>query len=506
VYESILRKLGISERHSGACDGSWIEPAGGTELASIDPSTGCEIARVVQASAADYDRVVDRAVAAFQRWRLVPAPARGEIVRRLGLAFREHKTDLARLLSLEVGKIRSEAEGEIQEMIDMCDFAVGLSRQLHGPTMASERPRHRMFEQWQPLGPVGIITAFNFPAAVWAWNAAVAAVCGDTTVWKPSPEAPLVAIAIERIVNQVVSPLGHDGVFGIAIGTVDEVGERMLADPRIPLVSATGSCRMGRRVGQVVGGRLGRTILELGGNNALIVTPSANLDLALRAVLFAAVGTAGQRCTSLRRLIVHESIAEGFIKGLQTAYRSVRVGDPWEESTLLGPLISERAVAAMTNALEVARREGGEVLCGGCRLGRPGYFVEPAIVRARPEMAIVREETFAPILYAMTYRHLDEALLIQNGVEQGLTSAIVTDNLRESERFLSADGSDCGIANVNMGTSGAEIGGAFGGEKSSGGGREAGSDAWKAYMRRQTCTINGGGELPLAQGVRFEVI
>ncbi|HEV3165633.1 MAG TPA: aldehyde dehydrogenase family protein, partial [Isosphaeraceae bacterium] len=472
---------------------------------SLNPSTGEPIAQVTMASVRDYELVVEKACTAFQSWRMLPAPQRGEIVRQIGLALRAHKADLGLLVTLETGKIRSEGEGEVQEMIDMCDFAVGLSRQLYGLTIASERPKHRMFEQWHPLGPVGIITAFNFPVAVWAWNAAVAAVCGNTMVWKPSPETPLTAIAVQHIVNRVMLAHGWEGVFNLLIGETDDVGSAMINDRRLPLISATGSCAMGRVVGEAVARRLGRTILELGGNNAMIVSPHAKLDLALRAILFAAVGTAGQRCTTLRRLIVHESIAEPLLERLVQAYQSVRIGDPWEEGVLMGPLINARAVQTMMQALEKVTVEGGSVVCGGRRLNRRGHFVEPTIVGAKPDMPIVQEETFAPILYVMTYQSLDEAIAIQNGVEQGLTSAIFTDDLREAEAFLSAEGSDCGIANVNIGTSGAEIGGAFGGEKASGGGREAGSDAWKAYMRRQTCTINRGDELPLAQGVQFKI-
>lgn len=387
----------------------------------------------------------------------------------------------------------------------MGDFAVGLSRQLYGLTIASERPKHRMFEQWHPLGPIGIITAFNFPVAVWAWNAMLAAVCGDTMIWKPAPQAPLCAIAVQNIVNRAAAAHGVEGVFNLCISSGRDVGERLAADRRLPLISATGSCGMGRSVGATVSGRLGRALLELGGNNAIVLGEKANPDLALRAVMFAAVGTAGQRCTTLRRLIVHESIAERFLERLVAAYRSVKIGDPWEEGTLMGPLIDEHSFLTMSRALEAIRRQGGEILCGGRRLDRPGYFVEPVIVRARPEMPIVGQETFAPILYVMTYRTIEEAIAIHNRVEQGLSSAIFTDSLREAERFLSPIGSDCGIANVNIGTSGAEIGGAFGGEKDTGGGREAGSDSWKAYMRRQTCTINWSDELPLAQGVIFEV-
>ena len=505
MLDPTLAALGLGETNPGAFAGSWIDRPGGDECPSINPATGRPLARVTLASADDYDRVADAASRAFPAWRARPAPWRGEVVRQIGEELRRHKVALGRLVTLEVGKIRSEGEGEVQEMIDMADFAVGLSRQLHGLTIASERPRHRMSEQWHPLGPVGIITAFNFPVAVWAWNAALAAVCGDTMIWKPSPETPLTAIAVQTIVNRVAEANGCLGVFNLCIGEAGDVGEAMIADPRLPLISATGSCRMGRRVASVVGGRLGRTLLELGGNNAVIVAESADLELTLRAVLFSAVGTAGQRCTSLRRLILHASIADGFLDRLAAAYRGVRIGDPSDESTLMGPLIHDRAVEGMIRALRLATEQGGTILTGGERLSGPGFYVEPTIVRARPDMPIVAEETFAPILYAMTYRDLDEAIAIQNGVEQGLSSAIFTERLRDAERFLSAEGSDCGIANVNIGTSGAEIGGAFGGEKATGGGREAGSDAWKAYMRRQTCTVNGGGDLPLAQGVEFAV-
>jgi aldehyde dehydrogenase (NAD+) len=504
-FATVLNTLGIHATQSGACDGTWIEPAGGAEIVSLNPATGEPIARVAMASPAAYDRLAEKALDTFRRWRNVPPPVRGEVVRQIGLALRERKRDLGLLVTLESGKIRSEGEGEVQEMIDMCDFAVGLSRQLYGLTIASERPRHRMFEQWHPLGPIGIITAFNFPVAVWSWNAAVAAVCGDTMIWKPSPETPLTAVAVQHIVNRVMAAHGFDGVFNLCLGGASDVGERMIGDRRLPLISATGSCRMGSRVGEVVAHRLGRTLLELGGNNGIIVTSGANLDLALRAILFAAVGTAGQRCTTLRRLFVHESIADSFLKRLTKAYASIPIGNPWDDGVLMGPLINERAVRTMLEAVETVQRQGGETLCGGRRLNRPGFFVEPTIVRAQPNMPIVREETFAPILYAMTYRSLDEAIEMHNSVEQGLSSAIFTDSVSEAEQFVSAEGSDCGIANVNIGTSGAEIGGAFGGEKATGGGREAGSDAWKAYMRRQTCTINRGSDLPLAQGVQFDV-
>jgi aldehyde dehydrogenase (NAD+) len=436
---------------------------------------------------------------------MMPPPQRGEIVRQLGLALREHKRDLGLLVTLEAGKIRSEGEGEVQEMIDMCDYCTGLSRQLYGLTIASERPRHRMLEQWHPLGPVGIITAFNFPVAVWAWNATVAAVCGDTSIWKPSSQTPLCAIAVQNIVNRVMKDNGLEGITNLCIGEGSGVGQWMAEDRRVPLVSATGSCAMGRRVAQRVSARLGRTLLELGGNNGVIVAESANLDLALRAVVFAAVGTAGQRCTTLRRLIVHESVANSFLDRLVPAYRSITIGQPWEDGVLMGPLISEQAVEQMMQALDTIRQQGGEIIYGGERLDRPGNFVQPTLVRAHSGMPIVAEETFAPILYVINYKTLDEAIAIHNSVDQGLSSAIFTDRVGEAEQFLSAAGSDCGIANVNIGTSGAEIGGAFGGEKDTGGGREAGSDSWKAYMRRQTCTINYGSDLPLSQGVQFDI-
>ncbi len=504
MFADLLHRLGIGEVNSGACEARWIDDPGGAELDSINPATGQPIARVVSATPEVYDRIVERAAEAFRSWRMVPPPRRGEVVRQIGQALREAKRDLGLLVTLETGKIRAEGEGEVQEMIDMADFAVGLSRQLYGLTIASERPRHRMLEQWQPLGPIGIITAFNFPVAVWAWNAMIAAVCGDTMIWKPSPRTPLTAVAVQHIVDRVARAHDCPGVFNLCAGGAADIGERMVQDRRLPLISATGSCRMGARVGAVVGARLGRALLELGGNNGLIITPSANLELALRATLFAAVGTAGQRCTTLRRLIVHESILDTFLDHLIAAYRSLKVGDPWEDGIVVGPLINARAVETMMAAVRAAQEQGGTVFHGGRPMARPGFFVEPTIIRARPEMPIVREETFAPILYVMGYTELDEALEIHNRVDQGLTSAIFTSNMREAEWFLSAEGSDCGIANVNIGTSGAEIGGAFGGEKATGGGREAGSDSWKAYMRRQTCTINWGDDLPLAQGIQFD--
>jgi len=502
----VLRKLGLESVNPGGFCGEWI--GGGEKIDSLSPIDGKPLAAVKQVTPEEYDRIVDRAHAAFLKWRQVPAPVRGETVRQLGDALRKHKADLGALVTLENGKIRPEGEGEVQEMIDICDFAIGLSRQLYGLTMHSERPGHRMYEQWHPLGVVGVISAFNFPVAVWSWNSALAAVCGDATMWKPSSQTPLTAIACTKIAERVCRATGADpAVFSLAIGPGSTVGEKLLQDRRIPLVSATGSCRMGYRVGEVVGKRLGRTILELGGNNAIIVTPEADLSMAVRAIVFGAVGTAGQRCTSTRRIIVHESIRNQLVEKLIAAYKQVTIGNPLEQGTLMGPLINTAAVETMTSAIKRINEEGGEVLFGGQRLPGDKYaggcYVTPCIAAARNEYKIVQEETFAPILYIITYRTLDEAIALHNGVPQGLSSAIFTRNLLEAERFLSCTGSDCGIANVNIGTSGAEIGGAFGGEKETGGGRESGSDAWKAYMRRQTNTINYTTELPLAQGIKF---
>ena len=505
MFKQLLERLGIEELNSGVCDGEWVmEPSGG-ELVSLNPSTGEPIARVLTAGRDDYERVVNTAQSGFKEWRTMPPPARGEVIRQLGLALRDHKSDLGLLVTLETGKIRSEGEGEVQEMIDMCDFAVGLSRQLYGLTIASERPNHRLIEQWLPLGPVGVITAFNFPVAVWAWNGTLAAVCGDSVIWKPSPHAPLTAIAVQHIVNNVMAESDVRGIFNLCIDLRTEVGQWMAEDARLPLISATGSCAMGRAVSGTVAKRLGRTLLELGGNNAMIVTESADLDMALRAVVFAAVGTAGQRCTTLRRLFVHESVVDEFVQRLLAAYKSLAIGDPWKDDVLVGPLINADACERMARALDDVRAQGGEILCGGKAIDGPGTFVEPTVVRANADMAIVAQETFAPILYVISYSSFDDVIAAHNSVDQGLSSAIFTQRLVEAEQFLSPAGSDCGIANVNVGTSGAEIGGAFGGEKDTGGGREAGSDAWKAYMRRQTCTINYGVELPLAQGVRFDV-
>lgn len=498
-----LQSLGIHEVNSGACDGRWIEKPSGGELASVSPIDGKPIATVLQAGEGDYDRIMESALTSFKTWRMMPAPQRGLVVREICEELRKHKAELGRLVTLEMGKIHTEGLGEVQEMIDMGDFAVGLSRQLYGLSMHSERPRHRMYEQWHPLGVVGIITAFNFPVAVWSWNAMIAAACGDTMIWKPSSLTPLCAVATQHIVNKVMDAHGLRGVFNLVIGRGSTVGERMVQDKRVPLVSMTGSTPMGRHIAEAVGRRMGRTILELGGNNAIIVMDDADLKLALRAILFGAVGTAGQRCTSTRRVFLHKNVAEEFTRRLIDAYKTIRIGDPLEAATLMGPLVDGDAVTSMMEALDAVRAQGGEILYGGRTIDRPGYYVEPTIVRAHPGMEIVREETFAPILYLFTVDGIEQAIALQNGVDQGLSSAIFTRNLQNAETFLSPEGSDCGIANVNIGTSGAEIGGAFGGEKDTGGGREAGSDAWKAYMRRQTCTINWSNELPLAQGVQF---
>lgn len=476
----------------------------------ISPIDGKHLAEFTNASSEQVDQVVDRCNNAFKQWRSVPAPQRGELVRCIGNQFRQHKQALAKFITLEVGKINQEALGEVQEVIDVCDFAVGLSRQLHGLTIATERPSHRMMEQWLPLGSVGVITAFNFPMAVWAWNAMLALVCGDSVVWKPSEKTPLSALACHKVVQLALAdfPEFPQDLSAIVIGTAD-VGQQLAEDMRLPLVSATGSVPMGRKVAQTVAARLGRSLLELGGNNAMIITPSADLELALRAVVFAAVGTAGQRCTSLRRLIVHHSLIEEFTKRLQKSYASLLIGDPRKEEILLGPLNSETAFNKMQAAIKIAQDQGGELLFGGERITEDvpdgGAYVRPAIMRIDASAAILQEETFAPLLYVIEYQDLEQGLEIHNAVPQGLSSAIFTENMREAELFVSAVGSDCGIANVNIGTSGAEIGGAFGGEKDTGGGRESGSDAWKNYMRRVTNTINYGKELPLAQGIRFDV-
>ncbi len=501
-----------------------VDPAaakGSGFAVSDNPATGQPLAGVKLNTKVEYEQLARRSIEVQKHWRRLPAPKRGEIVRLIGNAFRENAEPLGELVTLEMGKIRAEGLGEIQECIDIADFAVGLSRQLYGLTIQSERPEHRMFEQWHSLGCIGIITAFNFPAAVWAWNAMLAAVCGDTMIWKPSLFTPLTAIACTNVVHGVMrnqdvfNPKGCDpcDVFGLVIGSDQEVGETMIADRRLPLISATGSSRMGRHVGQVVAARLGRALLELGGNNAIIVMPDADMELVIRGVLFGAVGTAGQRCTSTRRLLCHRDVVNTVSERLVKAYKTVPIGDPLDAKTLMGPLINQKAVDGMRAALEHAIAEGCQILCGGVegiarqskRWEGSGYFVEPTIVRVPrgKDPAIAKEETFAPILYVYEVDSLEHAIDIQNGVQQGLSSAIFTDSLRSAEKFLSADGSDCGIANVLIGTSGAEIGGAFGGEKDTGGGRESGSDSWKVYMRRQTCTVNFGKQLPLAQGIKF---
>jgi aldehyde dehydrogenase (NAD+) len=504
--KSILDKLQIAQTNPGACSGpdGWISDASAERLVSTNPATGEPLAAVARAYEATADRVVGDAAAAFERWRERPAPKRGDLVRDLGNALRDHKEPLGDLVTFEMGKIRAEGHGEVQEMIDICDFAVGLSRQLYGLTLASERPGHRMMEQWQPLGPVGVITAFNFPVAVWAWNAAIAAVYGDPVVWKPADPVPLCAIAVQHIANRVMADHGVTGVFTLVVGKGSTVGERMIQDRRLPLISFTGSTAVGRHVAATVAGRFGRTILELGGNNAIVVTEGARLDLAVRAIVFGAVGTAGQRCTSTRRLIVHKSIAPKLTEQLVKAYGQVPIGNPIEPGTLMGPLVVRQAVDEMFKALERAKADGGQVLCGGrARADLGPQFVEPTIVRMPAQTEVVKEETFAPVLYVMEYERFEDALRLHNDVPQGLSSAIFTESMRRAEEFLSPRGSDCGIANVNIGTSGAEIGGAFGGEKETGGGRESGSDAWKAYMRRQTNTVNWSDALPLAQGIKF---
>lgn len=515
--ESILDTLGIWN------DPRVVKPSDARpeDVLVENPANGETIAAIRLQSAADLEKATAASVEAFKAWRKVPGPARGQLVRAIGEKYREYLEPLGELIALEMGKIRAEGIGEVQEVVDIADFAVGLSRQLCGITMPSERAEHIMKEQWLPMGPVGVITAFNFPCAVWGWNAMLAAVCGDSLLWKPSLLTPLTAIATNRLAQQVASEAGHPDLFGLIIGADQEVGEPMIADRRLPLISATGSCRMGRRVGSVVAGRLGKTLLELGGNNAIIVEPDANLDLAIKSIVFGSVGTCGQRCTSTRRAIIHESIADDFIAKIATAYKSIvdnkRIGDPLDETTLMGPLIHEDSVQAFEAAIAAAKAQGGTVLAGGARLDpaklgsdalKNGHYVEPTLIRmpAGEHLPIALDETFAPILYVTTYSSLDEAIALQNAVDQGLSSAIFTGSVAGLGRFLdpSGAGSDCGLAYVNLGTSGAEIGGAFGGEKDTGGGRESGSDSWKAYMRRQTCTMHFGDSFALAQGIRFE--
>ncbi len=507
--KEILENVGLLDEQQGAGTGSWLECTGKV-MESISPIDGQVIGKIRCAGRSDYDKVVTRAIEAFNTWRMVPAPKRGEIVRQIGNALRARKKGLGALVALEMGKIRAEGEGEVQEMIDITDFAIGQSRMLYGLTMHSERPGHRMYEQWHPLGPIGVITAFNFPVAVWAWNAMIALIAGDTVIWKPSSKAPLTAIATMKIIWRVLKENDlPEGILNLIIGNRKDIGEALINDRRIPLISATGSVRMGRHIGEVVAARLGKTILELGGNNGILCTANGDLDLAVRAIAFGSVGTAGQRCTTTRRIIVHQDICESLTERLIKAYKQVQIGNPLEEGILMGPLVDRGAVETMQSALQKIEQQGGKILYGGEVLSGglfdAGTYVKPCICEIKPDAPIVQEETFAPILYIIRYNTLEEAIQYHNNVPQGLSSAIFTTDLREAETFLSHRGSDCGIANVNIGTSGAEIGGAFGGEKETGGGRESGSDAWKAYMRRQTCTINWSKELPLAQGIQFDV-
>jgi aldehyde dehydrogenase (NAD+) len=505
-----LKALGLEGDQNGASTGAeWIN-TNGEIIESYSPADGKLIGKSRQATADDYETIINRAQEAFLQWRTVPAPKRGEVVRQIGDELRKNKEHLGRLVSYEMGKIYQEGLGEVQEMIDICDFAVGLSRQLYGLTMHSERPRHRMYEQYHPLGIVGVISAFNFPVAVWSWNAMLAMVCGDSVVWKPSSKTMLCAVAVHKIIAGVLKRNNvPEGVLCLVAAGSKYVGDNFLADKRVPLISATGSTRVGRRVGKIVGERLGRSLLELGGNNAIIISEKADLDMALRAVLFGSVGTAGQRCTSTRRLFIHDKVYSQFVAKLKNAYSHIRIGHPLDARTLVGPLIDKGAVKDFQNAIEAAVKEGGKVLHGGEVLDGEQYasgcYVVPCLIEAQNHYHIVQEETFAPILYLMKYSSIEEAIAMQNDVPQGLSSSIFTRDILEAEAFLSADGSDCGIANVNIGTSGAEIGGAFGGEKDTGGGRESGSDSWKIYMRRQTNTINYGTELPLAQGIEFTV-
>jgi aldehyde dehydrogenase (NAD+) len=504
--QSVLEKLGIADENRGVFCGEWR--GGGGKIDKISPIDGRRLASVQTASDEDYKKAITRAQEAFFKWRVTPGPVRGETVRQLGNALRGLKHELGELVTLETGKIIAEGEGEVQEMIDICDLAVGQSRMLYGLTIQSERKNHRLMEQWHPLGVIAVITAFNFPVAVWSWNAALAAVCGDATVWKPSEKTPLSAIAVTKIAERVCRETGADpAIFTLLIGDRKSVGQKLADDRRIPLVSATGSVAMGLNVAKAVHGRLGRTIMELGGNNALIVAPSADLDMATQSIFFGAVGTAGQRCTSTRRVIMHESIADKVRKKLLAAYKNVPIGNPLDKKPLMGPLIDKTAVDMVHHSIQRLKDEGGEVLYGGDRLEGPQYpggcYMTPCLANAKPNFEIVQHETFGPLLYLMTYRDFDEAIAIHNNVPQGLTSSIFTNDVREAEKFVSVVGSDCGIANVNTGTSGAEIGGAFGGEKNTGGGRESGSDCWKSYMRRQTNTINFSSELPLAQGIQF---
>ena len=504
---SVLSKLGISEFNFGACSGKdqWSKTKDDGLIESINPSNNKLIASVYQSTENDYNNVINASLEAFKEFRKVPAPIRGQLVREMGESLREHKDALGTLVSMEMGKIKQEGDGEVQEMIDIADFAVGQARMLYGKTMHSERPDHRMYEQWHPLGPIGVISAFNFPVAVWAWNAFIAAICGNTTIWKPSSSTPLTAIAVQNICNSVMERNGYGAIFSILIGKGSVIGEKLIQDNKIPLISFTGSTKMGRHVTSKVSERFGKTILELGGNNAIIVDESADMELVIPAVVFGAVGTAGQRCTSTRRIIIQDSLYDSFLDKILHAYEQVKIGNPLDSNTLMGPLVNQQAVDDYLNAIDRVKSSGGTVHTGGKSIEGKGYFVEPAVVSAQNEWDIVQEETFAPILYIIKYKDIDEAISIHNDVPQGLSSSIFTTNIANAEKFLSQRGSDCGIANVNIGTSGAEIGGAFGGEKETGGGRESGSDSWKQYMRRQTNTINWSKDLPLAQGIEFNL-
>jgi aldehyde dehydrogenase (NAD+) len=504
--KEILASLGLDEINAGTWFGSESSASDDAPLIkSVNPANGEVIASVRSTTAAEYDKLVNDARSAFLEWRKVPAPVRGEAIRLVSVALRDNKDALGSLVSLENGKIKAEGDGEVQEMIDITDFALGQSRMLYGNTMHSERPNHRMYEQWHPLGVVGTITAFNFPVAVWSWNACIAAICGNVNIWKPSSKTPLCGVAVQKICNEALADAGFPQVFNLFNDGDNQLAQHFVDDKRIDLLSFTGSCAVGRKVGERVAARMGKCLLELGGNNAIIVDEHANLDIAVPGIVFGSVGTAGQRCTSTRRILVHESRMDELKGMLVNAYGQVKIGDPLDHDTLMGPLIDETSVTRLVEAVATVRDQGGDVLCGGTRIDHAGYYVEPAIAVVQNDWDIVQTETFGPILYLIPYQDLDDAIAMQNGVVQGLSSAIFTDNLQNAEHFLSNTGSDCGIANVNIGTSGAEIGGAFGGEKETGGGREAGSDSWKAYMRRQTNTINWGKDLPLAQGINFNL-
>lgn len=504
--KDILDRLGLTDVNPGTWLGATaLQDESAKLIESTNPSTGEVIASVRSTTPAEYEQLVEKARASFLEWRKIPAPVRGEAIRKVGNALRDNKDALGSLVSLEMGKIKAEGDGEVQEMIDIADFAVGQSRMLYGNSMHSERPQHRMYEQWHPLGLVGTISAFNFPVAVWSWNACIAAICGNVNVWKPSPKTPLCAVAVQKICNTALADAGLPEIFFLFNDADNELAQKFVDDKRIDLVSFTGSTAVGRKVGERVAQRMGKWLLELGGNNAIIIDEFANMDIAVPGIVFGSVGTAGQRCTTTRRVICHESRFEELKEKLVNAYGQVRIGDPLNPDTLMGPLIDESSLDNLDAAITAIRDAGGEILCGGKRLEGPGNFVEPVIAVAKNDWDIVQNETFGPILYLLSYADLDEAIAMQNGVAQGLSSAIFTDNLQRAEYFLSNGGSDCGIANVNIGTSGAEIGGAFGGEKETGGGREAGSDSWRAYMRRQTNTINWGSDLPLAQGISFDV-